>query len=214
MKLPFEKPPEKKRCFPISTRLRAATKSTRYMCKFQILPNSKEHPGWFPKDPNERCGLSRWFISSFLVFVGLPWSRFSYISLYQRQTAPIFIRVSPTSKMSNICMRSCIGTLATFGWLWSLPGWIDWSVRFCFGSPGISVWRTFFPWNSWFSKAKISLQREHGMWVSLKVVRHEGVHRNSSNHIKWVWFFWFEQFFSWCLAKTQGTGWQMTATVK
>ena len=145
MKLPFEKPPKKKkRCFPISTRLRAATKSTRYMCKFQILPNSKEHPGWFPKDPNERCGLSRWFESSPLVFVGLPLSRFSWISLYQSQTAPIFIRVSPTSKMSNICMRSCIGTLATFGWLWSLPGWFDRSVRFCFGIPGISVWRTFF----------------------------------------------------------------------
>ena len=108
---------------------------------------------------------------------------------------PMFTRVSPTSKMSNICMRSCIGTLATFGWLWSLPGSIDWSVRFCFGSPAILVWRTFFLETVGFQKRRYLYKKNMACelhWNLLDMRELIEILLVSSNGFE---ILWFEQFF-------------------
>ena len=108
----------------------------------------------------------------------------------------MFTRVSPTSKMSNICMRSCIGTLATFGWLCSLPGWIDRSVRFCFGSPGISVCRTLlfletvgFQKRGYLYKKNMACELH---WKLLDTRESIEILLITSNGIE---ILWFEQFF-------------------
>ena len=206
MKLPFEnhRNKKKKTCFPISTRPPPGCYEINisYMCKFQILPNSKEHAGWFPRDPNERCGLSRWFVSSPLVFVGLPWSRFFLDVFVSKANGPqcsLGFPQRPKCQTSAWDLASALWQpLIDFAFCQvestEVFGLVLEVRAFQFGE-------RFFPWKGWFSKAKISLQKEHGMWVSLKLVRHEGVNRNSSNHIKWVWNSLIWTIVSWCLAK-------------